>query len=61
MNMGYAVAAVRHGAAALELMRLIQPDLILLDLKVPIMGGWSFLTQYRRTAKAGGRIVLLTS
>lgn len=57
---GYAVATVRHGAAALELIGQIQPDLILLDLTMPIMDGWSFLTQYRRSAKGGGRIVLLT-
>jgi two-component system, chemotaxis family, chemotaxis protein CheY len=57
---GYAVATVRHGAAALELIGQIQPDLILLDLKMPIMDGWSFVTQYRRSGKAGGRIVLLT-
>jgi two-component system response regulator VicR len=57
---GYAVATVRHGAAALELIGQIQPDLILLDLTMPIMDGWSFVTQYRRSAKAGGRIVLLT-
>jgi len=37
--------------------RQIQPELILLDLKMPIMDGWSFVTQYRRAAKAGGRIV----
>jgi CheY-like chemotaxis protein len=41
--------------------RQIQPDLILLDLKMPIMDGWSFVAQYRRTAKAGGRIVLSRS
>jgi two-component system, chemotaxis family, chemotaxis protein CheY len=57
---GYAVATVRHGAAALELIGQIQPDLILLDLRMPIMDGWSFVTQYRRSGKAGGRIVLLT-
>ena len=57
---GYAVATVRHGAAALELIERIQPDLILLDLTMPIMDGWSFVSQYRRGAKAGGRIVLLT-
>ena len=57
---GYAVATVRHGAAALELIERIQPDLILLDLTMPIMDGWSFVSQYRRTAKAGARIVLLT-
>lgn len=57
---GYAVATVRHGAAALELIGQIQPDLILLDLTMPIMDGWSFVTQYRRDGKTGGRIVLLS-
>jgi two-component system chemotaxis response regulator CheY len=57
---GYAVATVRHGAAALDLIGQIQPDLILLDLRMPIMDGWSFVAQYRRSGKAGGRIVLLT-
>lgn len=57
---GYAVATVRHGAAALELIGQIQPDLILLDLRMPIMDGWSFVTQYRRSGRAGGRIVLLS-
>jgi len=57
---GYAVATVRHGAAALELIRHISPDLILLDLTMPIMDGWSFLGQYRRNGKTSARIVLLT-
>ena len=57
---GYSVATVRHGAAALELVRHISPDLILLDLTMPIMDGWSFVSQYRRNAKADARIVLLT-
>jgi DNA-binding response OmpR family regulator len=57
---GYAVATVRHGAAALELVGQIQPDLILLDLRMPIMDGWSFVAQYRRSGKARGRIVVLS-
>lgn len=58
---GYSVATVRHGAAALELVGHIVPDLILLDLTMPIMDGWSFISQYRRTAKESARIVLLTA
>jgi len=58
---GHSVATVRHGAAALELVSHHSPDLILLDLSMPIMDGWSFVTQYRRTAKQGARIVLLTA
>jgi CheY-like chemotaxis protein len=57
---GYSVATVRHGAAALELVRHISPDLILLDLTMPIMDGWSFVGQYRRNGRADARIVLLT-
>jgi two-component system, chemotaxis family, chemotaxis protein CheY len=58
---GYSVATVRHGAAALDLTQHVSPDLILLDLSMPIMDGWSFVAQYRRTAKKGARIVLLTA
>ncbi len=58
---GYSVATVRHGAAALELMDHVTPDLILLDLTMPIMDGWSFIAQYRRSARAGARILLLTA
>jgi CheY-like chemotaxis protein len=57
---GYSVATVRHGAAALELVRHVAPDLILLDLSMPIMDGWSFVAQYRRMAKESARIVLFT-
>ena len=57
---GYSVATVRHGAAALELTKHVAPDLILLDLSMPIMDGWSFVWQYRRMARQGARIVLLT-
>src|SRR5687768_18504632 len=53
---GYAVATVRHGAAALDLIELIQPDRILLDLRLPIMDGWSSATQYRRGWKSSGRV-----
>jgi CheY-like chemotaxis protein len=58
---GHSVATVRHGAAALELTKHIAPDLILLDLSMPIMDGWSFVSQYRRNAKQDARIVLLTA
>ncbi len=58
---GYSVATVRHGAAALELVKHIAPQLILLDLSMPIMDGWSFVSQYRRIADHDARIILLTA
>ncbi len=58
---GYAVATVPHAAAALELVRHHQPAVILLDLRMPIMDGWSFAEQYRRLATPPASLVLLSA
>lgn len=58
---GYAVATVPHGAAALELIRHHRPSVILLDLRMPIMDGWSFAEQYKRTAKPPASLIVLTA
>ncbi len=58
---GYAVATVPHGAAALELVRHHQPAVILCDLRMPIMDGWSFVEQYRRVARPPASIVILSA
>jgi CheY-like chemotaxis protein len=39
---GYGVARARHGAEALERLRERRPDLILLDLMMPVMDGLAF-------------------
>jgi CheY-like chemotaxis protein len=39
---GYEVRLAEDGAAALALLRRCQPDLILLDLMMPRLDGWSF-------------------
>jgi two-component system, chemotaxis family, chemotaxis protein CheY len=39
---GYEVQAAEDGADALVLLERWQPDLILLDLKMPRMDGWAF-------------------
>ena len=56
----YAVASAPHGAAALDLVRDHEPALILLDLRMPIMDGWSFVQQYRRGAAAPARVVVMS-
>ena len=58
---GFAIATVRHGAAALELIGQIEPDVILLDLTMPIMDGWSFAEQYRRQAKPPASLILVSA
>jgi CheY-like chemotaxis protein len=57
---GYAVATVPHGAAALELAKHHQPAVIVLDLRMPIMDGWSFAEHYRRQAKPAASLILLS-
>lgn len=58
---GYAAASVSHGAAALETVKAHDPSLILLDLRMPIMDGWSFVEQYRRAAVTPAAIVLMSA
>jgi CheY-like chemotaxis protein len=58
---GFAVATVPHGAAALELVKHHQPAVILLDLRMPIMDGWSFVDQYRRQARPPASVILLSA
>ncbi len=40
---GYSVSSAEHGMAGLARAREDQPDLILLDLMMPVMDGWTFL------------------
>ncbi len=45
---GYTVDTVPHGEAALTHLRKQKPDLILLDMLMPIMDGWKFLERFQR-------------
>jgi two-component system chemotaxis response regulator CheY len=40
---GYAVVTARNGALALQRVRDRRPDVVLLDLMMPVMDGWTFL------------------
>ena len=57
----YAVASAPHGAAALDLVKIHEPALILLDLRMPIMDGWSFVQQYRRVTVVPAAILLMSA
>jgi CheY-like chemotaxis protein len=46
---GHAVATAFNGEEALTLAETDEPDLILLDLLMPIMGGLDFLKHYDLT------------
>lgn len=45
---GFAIRRARHGKEALERLDPDPPDLILLDLMMPVMDGWEFAQQLRK-------------
>lgn len=47
-ELGYEVIQAATGEEGLKLLKTSQPDLIILDLKMPGMGGRGFLTKFQR-------------
>ena len=47
-NSGYEVVAVENGMEALEQARALQPDLVLLDIMMPLMTGFEVLAALKR-------------
>jgi two-component system, chemotaxis family, chemotaxis protein CheY len=60
---GYAISTAGNGLEALEILRSgVRPGLILLDLMMPVMGGWEFLELVQREPRlAGIPVVLVTA
>lgn len=58
---GYAVSTANNGAQALVVTGEVQPDLILLDMRMPIMDGWTFARRYRDQAGPHAPIVVITA
>ena len=44
----YRTKAIHHGSAALQAVKEFQPDLMILDLMLPGLDGWSICRQIRR-------------
>jgi two-component system, chemotaxis family, chemotaxis protein CheY len=58
---GYEVLTAEDGQAALDLLRSNRPDLILLDMRMPVMDGWAFSRAYRTAGLPPSPIVVLTA
>jgi CheY-like chemotaxis protein len=59
---GYGVAEAETAEAALEILSEDRPDVILLDLQLPGMDGWSLLSELRRRHwLARTRVVLFSA
>jgi CheY-like chemotaxis protein len=58
---GYAVVTARNGAEALERVRAIRPDGVVLDLMMPVLDGCGFLQACRQEGLCAGTPVLVMS
>ena len=56
---GYAVTWASDGGQALEKFRTIKPDLVLLDVMMPVMDGWSVCRAIRAESKTP--VIMLTA
>jgi two-component system, chemotaxis family, chemotaxis protein CheY len=58
---GYEVVTANHGAVALGMLERWHPDVILLDMRMPVMDGWEFSRAYREMDNSHAPIVVLTA
>jgi CheY-like chemotaxis protein len=58
---GFAVVAAADGREALTLCMREDPDVVVLDLRMPVMDGAGFVSAYRRLPAAGARIVAVSA
>jgi len=58
---GYEVDEAGNGLAALECMRRALPDVVLLDLRMPIMNGYEFNNERVRDPKLASVPIILVS
>jgi CheY-like chemotaxis protein len=57
---GLSVRTARNGMDALAIAASWSPDLILLDIQMPIMDGWEFVRTYRQSPGPHAPIIVLT-
>lgn len=56
---GYETQIAENGGKAVELFRSFHPDLVLLDIMLPVMDGWSVLKKIREESKCP--VIMLTA
>jgi len=58
---GYKVLTATDGRDALQMVQRSMPDLILLDMKMPVMNGWEFAERFHAEYNSNTPIVVLTA
>lgn len=60
-DQGYEVLAATDGGEALSVAAEHRPDLILLDMRMPIVDGWEFAEKYERMPGSHGAVIVMTA
>lgn len=55
---GYSVVQATNGAEALAALEAGTPDLVLLDMRMPVLDGWGFASELRRRGYAVPIVVM---
>ncbi len=55
---GYAVVTAPHGKVALAVLRQTRPDVVLLDMRMPVMDGWGVARRVRERELAIAIVVM---
>jgi CheY-like chemotaxis protein len=55
---GYAVRTASNGLEALRIVALVEPALVLLDMRMPLMDGWSFARELRERGRTLPLVVM---
>ncbi|MFN0072773.1 MAG: response regulator transcription factor [Chloroflexota bacterium] len=58
---GHTVDMASNGAVALEVAGAQPPDVILLDMRMPVMDGWQFAAAYRSLPGPQARLVVMSA
>lgn len=58
---GYSVIVANNGKEALARIEAQAPCLILLDMRMPVMDGWTFADLYRRSPGPHAPIIVMTA
>ena len=56
---GFDVHTTFDGGSALELFRTVQPDMVLLDIMLPVLDGWAVCSRIRETSRTP--IIMITA
>jgi len=56
----FEVRRVRNGADAIDVLRGFTPDVVLVDLQLPVMDGRSFIELYRRRVRPAASVIVMS-